>query len=246
VKVKDVMTSAVVTVGPETPLKEVAGRLVRHRISGVPVVDRRGHPLGVVSETDILHKEVDPELEETGIFWRLLHRGRLAREKHEARTAREAMTSPPVMIRPDAPLSIAARKMVELQLDRLVVVDDGQIVGEIEDGKVAGIVTGGDIVRAFARSDQELERELHDIIDNQFWIPPGQVRASVKSGHVKLVGQVDVEGTAESLTEALRRVPGVVGVESNLSWQIDKRRLERSVSASSVYTGGRQDTHWPN
>lgn len=233
-KVKDVMTSAVVTVGPETPLKEVARRLVEHHISGVPVVDRRGHPLGVVSETDILHKEVNPELEESGILGRLFHRGGLARKKHEARTAREAMTSPPVMIRPEAPVSIAASRMVESQIDRLVVVDDGQFVGEIEDGKVAGIVTGGDIVRAFARSDEELAGELRDIIENQFWIPPGQVRASVKRGEVTLIGEVDLQGTAESLTEAVRRVPGVVEVESNLSWQMDERRLERSVSMGSV------------
>ena len=56
-KVEEIMTRDVVTVGPGVPLREVARLLVARRISGVPVVNGFGHVLGVISETDIVQKE---------------------------------------------------------------------------------------------------------------------------------------------------------------------------------------------
>ena len=59
--VKDLMTTPVVTVGPETPFKEIVARLATHRVSAVPVVDDDGLVLGVVSEADLLLKEEHPD-----------------------------------------------------------------------------------------------------------------------------------------------------------------------------------------
>ena len=56
-KVEDLMTREVVSVSPETTLKEVAGKLVQYKISGIPVCDDDGRVLGVVSEADILYRE---------------------------------------------------------------------------------------------------------------------------------------------------------------------------------------------
>ena len=70
-KVSDVMTSDVVTVQPETPLKVVAQTLIDHRISGVPVVTPGGAIVGVISESDLILKERGPTPERTGLFARL-------------------------------------------------------------------------------------------------------------------------------------------------------------------------------
>ncbi len=59
-KVEDIMTRDVLTVEPETPIREVASILVENDISGLPVCDARRDVLGVVSEGDILYKEYDP------------------------------------------------------------------------------------------------------------------------------------------------------------------------------------------
>jgi CBS domain-containing protein len=59
-RVREVMTADVLTIGPEAPLKDVAKILVEHGVSGLPVCDIEGHVLGVVSEGDILYKEHDP------------------------------------------------------------------------------------------------------------------------------------------------------------------------------------------
>ena len=54
---KDIMTRRVITVGPQTPIKELAKVLNKNRISGVPVADKKGKVLGIVSEADIVSKK---------------------------------------------------------------------------------------------------------------------------------------------------------------------------------------------
>jgi CBS domain-containing protein len=67
--VRDLMTTPVVTVGPETPFKEIVARLAEHRISALPVVDD-GRVLGVVSEADLLLKEEFPDPDQDiPLFW---------------------------------------------------------------------------------------------------------------------------------------------------------------------------------
>ena len=150
-KIRDVMTEDVVVVNPETPLKEVARLLAEWRISGAPVVDGKGGVLGVISEGDILWKE------EPG-WRRRLERARLdgrGRRKSTAVNAGEAMSRPAVMIDGHAFVADAARLMLERRLKRLPVVSQGQLVG---------IVTRSDLIRAFARGDEETEREIQQDI----------------------------------------------------------------------------------
>ena len=60
-QVQDIMTKKVLTVRPETTVREVAEILVNHKISGVPVVEDDGRLVGIVSEGDLMSKELLPE-----------------------------------------------------------------------------------------------------------------------------------------------------------------------------------------
>jgi len=61
-RARDLMTTDVVTVGPDTPIREIARLLVAHGISAVPVVDASGAPIGVVSEGDLIGRDKsDPD-----------------------------------------------------------------------------------------------------------------------------------------------------------------------------------------
>src|SRR6478735_1042227 len=160
-KVSDVMTRDVVTVEEDTPLKDVAELLLEHDISGVPVV-YEGRVVGVVSETDILYKERGPEGEPRGtISWLLDAPDANFRRKLAARTAGEAMSAPPVTIRPTRPLAQAAAMMLEHRVNRLPVVQGDRLVG---------LVTRTNMVRAFARSDKEIEQAIReDVFLGTLW-----------------------------------------------------------------------------
>jgi CBS domain-containing protein len=208
-RVRQLMTTDVVTVGPDASLKEVASLLARHRISGLPVVDSDGRVLGVVSETDIVQKEAQEPQPASGLLrWLDPDSGRLS-AKLAAHTAGEAMSSPAVTIEANLPVSAAASLMLDNGCKRLPVTDGG---------KLAGVVSRADLVRAFARSDVEIEREINeDVVLRTFAIAPETLRVEVAHGDVRLGGEVETPELAKLLAEFVARVPGVVSVDSNLS-----------------------------
>jgi CBS domain-containing protein len=210
-KVEDVMTRDVITVERQAPLKAVAETLAARRISGLPVVED-GRLLGVVSEADILEKEAAEQ--RPSALDRLLGRERPGPKK-AARTAGEAMTSPPVTVPPGRDVAHAARLMVERGINRLPVV--------AEDGRLVGIVTRADLVRAFVRSDDEIARELReDVVVGTLWLNAKDLDISVEGGEVRLAGEVDQKADAELLERFAARVPGVVSVRSELRWRLDE------------------------
>jgi CBS domain-containing protein len=151
--VADVMTPDPIIVGPQTPLKEAIKILAERRISGLPVVDEAGKLVGVISETDLLWQEtgVEPPVYimflDSVIY--LENPARHDQELHKAlgQTVGDVMSDEPVTVKPDQPLRKAAKLMQEKSIRRLAVTDDA--------GKVIGILTPGDIVRAMAAEFKE-------------------------------------------------------------------------------------------
>jgi CBS domain-containing protein len=208
-RVRDVMTEDVATVAPDTDLRDLAALLVERRISGVPVVEN-GRVVGVVSERDILFKERPSEGLSRGVLARLMDEGDLTL-KIDARTAREAMTSPPLTIAPSRGVAEAAATMLDENVSRLPVVDHGRLVG---------IVTQHDLVRAFARSDDEIRREINtDPLVRSCWQRPGDYHVEVEKGVVTLSGKVGNKAQARLIETFVDRVPGVVGITSRLHWE---------------------------
>ncbi|MEX2420600.1 MAG: CBS domain-containing protein [Actinomycetota bacterium] len=214
-KVTDLMNKDVIAVTPETTLKEVAWLLVEHRISGVPVVDGDRKVMGVVSEADILLKEQAAEPEPRVLRW-LLDGLFLEPDKIEARTAQEAMTSPAITLGPDKDAYQAARLMSQCGVKRLPVVD--------REGVLVGIVTRSDLVKAFARSDDEVAREIEDMARDTLWIEDERLQIRVQDGEVRLSGKLGRRTDAELLARFVSRVAGVVSVRSTLRWEWDDRK----------------------
>ena len=164
--VKDLMTPQVVTIGPETPFKEIVARLANHRVSAVPVVDDDGLVLGVVSEADLLLKEEFPDPDaDTPLFW--TKRRRLERDRAAATTARDLMSIAVVSIAPEATVAEAARRMHSAGVKRLPVLD--------ERGRLVGIVSRADLLKVFNRPDQAIRREIMDeVIVGEFMMDPNR------------------------------------------------------------------------
>jgi CBS domain-containing protein len=218
-KIAEVMQRDVVTVAPDTSLKDVAALLVRRRISGVPVCAPDGSVLGVVSEADILVKEQGIELDPGGLLGRLLDDAYGDSERFEARTAGEAMSAPAVTVAPGQSVYEAARLMTAKQINRLPVAGGSQLVG---------IVTRADLVRAFQRSDEEIAREIaEEVLLRLLWVDPASLAIAVEDGVVSLAGTVETRMLARLVASYARRVPGVVAVHSELEWHVDDGERRR-------------------
>jgi CBS domain-containing protein len=207
-KVQDLMTRDVTTVTPTTSLRDAAVLLARDGISGMPVVSATGEVIGVLSEADIVAKAGGEVARNRLLGW-LLESDLGLDDKIRAETVGDAMSAPALTISPKRPVHEAARLMVSENVNRLPVV---------EKGKLTGIVTRADIVRAFTRSDAELVEEIRDdILRRTFWLEPGSVTVSVVEGHVTLRGEVETEADEELLPHFVSRVPGVIAVDADIT-----------------------------
>lgn len=221
--VKDVMTATVISVHPADAIKDAAQLLVDRQISGVPVVDAEGVVVGVVSEADFLIKELGPD--STRGARRLLRAvsdtAHAVQHKHAARTVGELMTAPAVTIGSRRPISEAARLMTVKRVNRLPVVDDGRLVG---------IVTRADLVRAFARSDEQLATTIRDdVLLRVLWLDPSKFTVRVDDGVASITGDVERRSTAALVRETVAMVPGIVDVETRLSWTFDDSEVQPPV-----------------
>jgi len=209
-RVQDVMTTDVVTVQPQATLREAARLLVDHRISGLVVTDAAGAVVGMLSQADILARERGREERGHGLLGRLFELGTID-PRLDARLVSEAMSSPVLTTTPRAQLSEVAGRLLDAAVNRLPVLDGGRLVG---------IVTRSDLVRAFTRSDEEIRREIReDVVFRSLWIAPESVDVSVENGEVTLSGTVETSGDAEVLPIFVERVPGVVAVRSKLTYR---------------------------
>ncbi len=213
-RVSDVMTRTLIGVPPEMPLRDVARLLQEHRISGVPVLEE-GACIGVVSEADLLVKQLGRSVSHRlPIEWIIgEHHDPRELRRRAATTAREAMSSPPVMISEDRPLREAAALMVDRNVNRLPVTRDGRVIG---------ILTRSDLVRAYLRLDAEILRTIREeILRGTMWIDPDSVEATVREGTVYLGGTVDRRSTARIVEKLIGLVDGVSQVVGSLGWELD-------------------------
>jgi CBS domain-containing protein len=205
------MTRDVVAVTPETSLKDVARKLIELRISGMPVVDAAGAVVGVISEADVLAKE-RVVYEDGGAIARLIHRPDSSEKtKLAARVAGEAMTSPAITVEPYWTVPTVAKMMLEHGINRLPVVRRGELVG---------IVTRADLVRAFARTDEEIAHEVREALALQeaMSFGRGPVEVHVEAGEATLTGTVRSRDDAQVIANVTAKVPGVVSVRSDIAW----------------------------
>ncbi|HEY1001494.1 MAG TPA: CBS domain-containing protein [Streptosporangiaceae bacterium] len=189
--VRDIMTTAVVAVRPDTPYRELAVMFREHRVSGFPVTAGDGTVVGVVSESDLLALAAGQH-----------HRGRPADGQA---TADDLMTHPAVTISPDDLVRTAARLMQSHRIQRLPVTDRG--------GRLEGIVSRSDILSVFRRSDGEIRREVtQDVIADGFFTDPARFSVTVHNGIVTLEGEPGSAVLGASIADQVEHLEGVIAV----------------------------------
>jgi CBS domain-containing protein len=204
ITVSEVMTRRVITASPDTTFKEAVGLLERNRVSGLPVVDRTGKLVGIVSEADLLNKA---EKREPDAYVLESRRHRLDRSRAAALDVGSAMSREVTSVRADSPIALAAREMHTRGFKRLPVVD--------ADGQLVGIVTRGDLLKVFLRTDDELSAEIRRILDHAERMLGGAgLDAVVTGGVVDLTGTFKSTNQLEATLRAVAGVDGVVGIHN--------------------------------
>jgi len=151
-KARDIMTTDVVSVGPDTPTGTVAGLLSARGISAVPVIDAAGSLVGMASEGDLIGRnEIDWRARRDWWLTLLaegeeLHPDFLASLRKPDRAVRNVMTSPVITVTENTGLPDIAKLLISHHIKRVPVVSDGRVIG---------IVSRADLVRALATEAQE-------------------------------------------------------------------------------------------
>ncbi|POX57265.1 inosine-5'-monophosphate dehydrogenase [Streptomyces sp. Ru71] len=205
--VGDLMTHRVVRVERDTPFKAVVRLLSDADVTALPVVDGLGHPVGVVSEADVL-RTIAARPDPAGLP--LGSHGNGGRPAVDRVTAEVLMTAPAVCARPEWTVVEAARVMEASGVKRLPVVD--------ETDALVGIVSRGDLLRVFLRRDDALRDEIAgDVLSGTLGLAPADVAVDVREGRVTLKGHVAGEELIPVITRLCLGVDGVVSVAADLS-----------------------------
>ncbi|MET8944964.1 CBS domain-containing protein [Streptomyces sp. NPDC004542] len=206
-KVADLMTTAVVRVRPDTGFKDIAVRLAEHGITAVPVVDDRDHPVGVVSEADLLRaarSRPGPGGQPADE-----HPPAADSAAAPASTAKGLMTAPVVTARPQWSVVEAARAMARHKVKRLPVVDDAD--------RLVGIISRADLVKVFLRRDVAIYEEITtDVLTRTLGLDPASVTVRVADGRVTLTGVVPHQSLIPIAVRLCESVDGVVDVTNRL------------------------------
>jgi CBS domain-containing protein len=214
-RVRDVMTTDVITAPEDTPVGELEDILATNRVSAVPIVGDDDRVVGVVSQADLLAK-----VAAAGPTGARARRRRAV--KAAATSARDLMSTPALSIAPDAPLSAAARKMQAKKVKRLLV------TGRF--GQLLGIVSRGDLLgRLDPRPDTAIRQDvINDVLLRSMWIDTSDVHVHVDAGVVTLTGAVGRRTTAAITARLAADVPGVVAVVNEIRYDFDDTALARS------------------
>jgi len=144
---REIMTTPVITAGPDATLAEISELMLAHRISGIPIVDSEGRLMGIVTESDMLEEDKRRQLLPRVTIFGMVpaHQGPVEDALLKARTFRasEVMTKKVFTVEPDTPVTEVAGLLVRERINRVPVV---------EEGKVIGIVSRADLIRALHQS----------------------------------------------------------------------------------------------
>jgi CBS domain-containing protein len=220
----DIMTTNVITVRPETSVQELAMLLAERGISGVPVVDADNRLVGIVSEGDLLHRA------ETGTARRIQHRrshwlDALAGDpdpardyiKSHGRKVSDIMTRDVVSVSETTELSEVADLLESNRIKRVPV---------LRDGKLCGIVSRANLVRALAAAprpatgeadDRTIRNNILAELDGHRWANVFAADIVVRDHVVHVwLGDDQPEEERRAIRVAAENIPGVRGVEQHL------------------------------
>ena len=211
---RDLMTPDVVTVPPETPVIAVARLLAERGISAVPVLDKAGTVVGVVTEADLIRR-LAGEADRPAGWLRAIFADPVAQADRYARThgvtAADVMTESVVTVAEAATAAEIAHLMEDRGIRRVLVV---------QEGRLRGLVSRADLLRALVAppqaasglSDERIRIAVLAAMRREPWADTFYTMVEVKQGVVEFHGFMRTEAVKRGLRVLAENVPGVKGV----------------------------------
>ena len=219
-RVKDVMTANVICIGSDEPVLKAARLMLQNRISGLPVIDKDGELVGIVTEGDFLRRsELGTQRKRPRWLEFIVGPGKLAQEyTHSAgRKIEEIMTVDPQTISENETLEAVVKTMERRHVKRLPVTRGGRVVGIISRANLMhALASLTRDVAAPAASDVTIRNQILAAIEKQDWAP--RINVIVNAGVAELHGVITDDRERSGLIVAAENVPGVKQVRDHLVW----------------------------
>jgi CBS domain-containing protein len=216
----DVMVHDVVTVFPDTDVAVAIKLLAEHDVSALPVLDKDGNLIGILSEADLIHRaEIGTEKHRSWWLEAVTGATTLAEEfaKSHGKKVGEVMTTGVISVTEDTPLSEIAALFERRRIKRVPVVKDGKLVGIVgRSNLIQALASAVGHIDRHDEADRQIRLQLLSRLKEQPWTGFGDRNITVSDGVVHLWGLVASEAERKALLALAEGVPGVARVSDEM------------------------------
>ncbi len=221
-KARDVMTLNVISADPNSTVLRAARQMLEHHISGLPVIDKSGKLVGILSEGDFLRRrETETERHRSRWLEFLMGPGKIAAEytHSHGNKVSEVMTGDVYTVSEDTPLEDIVEVMERRRIKRVPVLSNNKVIGIVTRSNLLhAVVSLARTEHRTAKDDFSIREKLLAEIQKEEWAPSATTNIVVRGGVVDLWGVILDERQREALKVAAENISGVKAVKDHLVW----------------------------
>lgn len=213
-----VMTVGAATIRPDASIREAARMMLDYRISGLPVVDKDGNLVGIVTEGDLL-SGISGDRNRRRWLEFILDPGNsdVGRQQAAPQSVGEIMSRRVITATEDTPVHEIVKQMKANGIKRLPVVRNGEVIGIVSRADLLrGLALEAKLMPEATAEDFALRDRVVDALARQARNRRCAINVLVQNGAVELRGAVTDASLPERLVEAARQVPGAKDVVNRL------------------------------
>ena len=213
----DIMTSPVITAGPNAGVLEVVQLMLDKRISAIPIVNREGGLIGLVSEGDLMRRS-ELGARDYKSWWLSAIGGSIALAEEFVKShgvkASEIMTEDVITVPSTAPVWEVAALLEKKKIKRVPVVDDGKLVGIVSRANLLQALAAQreKIAETPSGNDRGIREALIKVLEKEPWSDASHVNVVVLDGVVHYWGLIPSKAQSKAIRVAAEDIPGVKGV----------------------------------
>ena len=219
--VRDIMTHRVLTIAPGASVLDAANLMLKHRISGLPVVNDAGELVGMLTESDLLRRsEIATEKHRPSWLAFLLGPGRAAEAftKANGRRVEDVMTPTPYTITEEGGLEDVVAMMEGHNIKRLPVLRNNRLVGIVSRANLLkALLASARYDTTAVTADSKIRSAIVAAMERNSWAPTAMVDVHVERGVATFTGCLIDERDRAALKVLAENVPGIKGVRDNMT-----------------------------